>query len=106
MIRHLLDDAQNANGGNLPVILTGDLYTSYASSSSNSGYKHIVNKGFIDAQRNAKVNSNCDLTHGTFHQIGLRQTSRISEDFIFYTNEMQALAFKVLTSKDIDDTSD
>ena len=101
-----INDAQSANGGNLPVILTGDLYTSYSSSSSNSGYKYIVNQGFIDAQRNAKVNSNRDLTHGTFHQIGLLQTGRISEDFIFYTNEMQALAFKVLTSKDINDTSD
>ena len=101
-----INDAQKANGGNLPVILTGDLYTSYASSSANSGYKYIVGQGYIDAQRNAKVNSNRDLTHGTFHQIGLRQTSRISEDFIFYTNQMEALAFKVLTSKDIDDTSD
>ena len=101
-----INDAQSANGGNLPVILTGDLYTSYSSSSSNSGYKYIVNQGFIDAQRNAKVNSNRDLTHGTFHQIGLLQTGRISEDFIFYTNEMQALAFKVLTSKDINNTSD
>lgn len=101
-----INDAQSENGGNLPVILTGDLYTSYASSSSNSGYKYIVSQGLIDAQRNAVVNSNRDLTHGTFHQIGLRQTSRISEDFIFYTKEMQALAFKVLTSKDIDETSD
>ena len=101
-----INDAQNANGGNLPVILTGDLYTSYASSSANSGYKYIVSKGFTDAQRKATVNANNDLAHGTFHQIGLRQTGRISEDFIFYTKEMQALAFKVLTSKDIDDTSD
>ena len=101
-----INDAQSANGGNLPVILTGDLYTAYANSSSNSGYKYIVSKGFTDAQRNAKVNANRDLSHGTFHQIGLRQTGRISEDFIFYTNEMEALAFKVLTSKDIDDVSD
>jgi endonuclease/exonuclease/phosphatase family metal-dependent hydrolase len=101
-----INDAQSKNGGKLPVILTGDLYTSYASSSSASGYKYIVSQGLYDAQRDAKLNANLDIAHGTFHQIGKRQTGRISEDFIFYTKEMSALAFKVLTSKDIDDTSD
>ena len=101
-----INDAQAACGGGLPVILTGDLYTSYSSSSSSSGYKYIVNQGFIDAQRKATLNANQNISHGTFHQIGLKQTHRISEDFIFYTNEMHALMFKVLTSKDIDDTSD
>lgn len=101
-------DFQAASGSakELPVILTGDLYTSAASSSANSGYKYIAAQGYIDSQRKALVNANNNITHGTFHKIGERQISRISEDFIWVKNDFQALCFKVLTSKDIDDTSD
>lgn len=98
--------AKYGEGKLLPVILTGDLYTGYTSSSANSGYKYLVSQGLKDAQRTALVNANNNISHGTFHNIGERQTTRISEDFVWYTDEMQALAFKVLTSKDIDDTSD
>lgn len=101
-------DAQNTygEGKTLPVILTGDLYTGFTSTSANSGYKYLVKQGFIDSQRYALVNANSNDGHGTFHTIGVRQINRISEDFVWYTSEMQSLAFKVLTSKDIDETSD
>ncbi|MBE6668765.1 MAG: hypothetical protein E7601_01020 [Ruminococcaceae bacterium] len=103
-----INDAQKASGSTevIPVILTGDLYTSAASSSANSGYKYIASQGYIDSQRKALVNANNNISHGTFHKIGERQISRISEDFIWHTDKLQALCFKVLTSSDIDDTSD
>lgn len=94
------------NGGSLPVILTGDMYTGYTSSSANSGYKYLAAQGYIDSQRNALVNANNNISHGTFHTVGVRQTTRISEDFVWHTSELQALCFKVLTSQEIDDTSD
>jgi len=93
-------------GKKLPVILTGDLYTGFTSTSSNSGYKYLVAQGYIDSQRYARVNANSNDGHGTFHTIGVRQINRISEDFVWYTEEMESLCFKVLTSKDIDETSD
>jgi len=99
-------DAQAAIGGGLPVILTGDMYTGYTSSSSNSGYKYLAGQGYIDSQRTATVNANNNISHGTFHNVGVRQTTRISEDFIWHTSDMKALCFKVLTSQEIDDTSD
>jgi endonuclease/exonuclease/phosphatase family metal-dependent hydrolase len=98
-------DAQSAFASPIPVILTGDLYTSY-SSGSGSGYSYITSQGYIDAQRNAAVNANRNTTYGTFHKIGERQSNRISEDFIFYTNEFSALCFKVLSNKISDDASD
>lgn len=101
-------DAQWASGSAvpLPVILTGDMYTGYTSSSANSGYKYLVAQGYIDSQRTANVNANQNISHGTFHDIGVRQTTRISEDFVWHTDDITALCFKVLTSQDIDDTSD
>ncbi|MBR6681163.1 MAG: hypothetical protein IKL59_07885 [Clostridia bacterium] len=101
-------DAQWASGSAtpLPVILTGDMYTGYTSSSANSGYKYLVAQGYIDSQRTATVNANQNISHGTFHDIGVRQTTRISEDFVWHTDDITALCFKVLTSQDIDDTSD
>ena len=101
-------DAQRASGSSqpLPVILTGDMYTGYTSSSANSGYKYLVAQGYIDSQRTAKVNANENISHGTFHDIGVRQTTRISEDFVWHSAGIEALCFKVLTSREIDDTSD
>ena len=93
-------------GQQLPVILTGDLYTSYSSESQNSAYRYLVNNGYTDAQRHADFNANGNITHGTFHKIGTRQQNRISEDFIFYTAPIRVLRFKVLASKITDDTSD
>ncbi len=100
-------DAQATSGisERLPVILTGDMYTSYSTSTS-TGYGYIASQGYKDAQRTAAVNANNNITHGTFHTIGQRQTTRISEDFVWYTPQLEALCFKVLTSKDLDDTSD
>ena len=99
-------DAQAAYSSPLPVILTGDLYTSYNQSSPDSGYKFIAAAGYKDAQRAATVNANRNDGHGTFHNIGERQTNRISEDFIWYTDGFKALCFKVLANKISDDASD
>lgn len=99
-------DAQSAYASPLPVILTGDMYTSFNSSSSNSGYNYLVANGYLDAQHKALVNANRSTSYGTFHKIGERETNRISEDFVWYTKEMQALCFKVLSNKISDDASD
>jgi endonuclease/exonuclease/phosphatase family metal-dependent hydrolase len=99
-------DAQAAFSTPLPVILTGDMYTSFNSSSSNSGYNYLASNGYKDAQRYALVNANRNTSYGTFHNIGERQSNRISEDFVWYTKEMQALCFKVLSNKISDDASD
>ena len=98
-------DFRAAHGSDLPIILTGDMYTSYSSGSS-SGYNYIASQGYLDAQRKAAVNANKNTSYGTFHKIGERQSNRISEDFVWYTSEMQALAFKVLANKISDDASD
>ncbi len=99
-------DAQAAFSTPLPVILTGDMYTSFNSSSSDSGYNYLAAKGYLDAQRKALVNANKNTAYGTFHKIGERQSNRISEDFVWYTSEMQALVFKVLSNNISDDASD
>ena len=101
-----VEDAQAAPGTPVPVILTGDMYTSFNSSSSNSGYNYLAASGYKDAQRYALVNANKNTSYGTFHKIGERQTNRISEDFVWYTEEIQALCFKVLANKISDDASD
>ncbi|MBE6634153.1 MAG: hypothetical protein E7620_07435 [Ruminococcaceae bacterium] len=101
-------DAQAASGSAepLPVILTGDLYTGYTSKSANSGYKYLVSQGYVDSQRTAAMNGNNNIAHGTFHTVGVRQTERISEDFVWHTDQFEALAFKVLANQETDDTSD
>ncbi|MBQ4139796.1 MAG: hypothetical protein IJD70_00525 [Clostridia bacterium] len=101
-----ISEAKAAHGTSLPVILTGDLYTSYDQSSQGSGYKYIESAGYKDAQRTAAVNANRNTSQGTFHKIGERQTNRISEDFIWYTNGFKALCFKVLANQVTDDASD
>lgn len=101
-----IKDAQSAFSSPLPVILTGDLYTSFNSPSADSGYNYISAQGYLDAQRKALVNCNKNTAYGTFHKIGERQSNRISEDFVWYTDEMQALAFKVLSNEISDDASD
>ncbi len=99
-------DAQAAYSSPLPVILTGDLYTGINYASVDSGYSYISSQGYLDAQIKALVNANKNTSYGTFHKIGERQTNRISEDFVWYTSEMQALVFKVLANKISDDASD
>jgi len=104
--REQLAAVADASDSSLPVILTGDMYTSFNSSSSNSGYNYLAASGYKDAQRYALVNANKNTSYGTFHKIGERQTNRISEDFVWYTEEIQALCFKVLANKISDDASD
>ncbi|MBO5702005.1 MAG: hypothetical protein J6S71_06165 [Clostridia bacterium] len=99
-------DAQAAFSSPLPVILTGDHYTSYNQSSPDSGYKYIASAGYKDAQQTADFIANKVGIHGTFHKIGERQTNRISEDFVWYTDGIKALCFKVLANKISDDASD
>lgn len=104
--REQLAAVADASDSTLSVILTGDMYTSFNSSSSNSGYNYLAASGYKDAQRYALVNANKNTSYGTFHKIGERQTNRISEDFVWYTEEIQALCFKVLANKISDDASD
>jgi len=104
--REQLAAVADASSAPLPVILTGDMYTSLSSSSANSGYNYIAANGYKDAQRYALVNANKNTSYGTFHKIGERQSNRISEDFVWYTEEIQALCFKVLSNKISDDASD
>ena len=99
-------DAKAAHGKDLPVILTGDLYTSYNQSSQNSGYKYLVSAGYRDAQQTADYIANKTKIHGTFHSIGERESNRISEDFVWYTDGIGALCFKVLVNNISDDASD
>jgi hypothetical protein len=99
-------DAQAAFASPLPVILTDDHYTSYNQSSQESGYKYISAAGYKDAQRSASLNANRNDGHGTFHGIGERETNRISEDFVWYSEGFKALAFKVVANKISDDASD
>lgn len=104
--REQLAAIADASDSSLPVILTGDLYTSFNSSSSNSGYNYLAASGYKDAQRYALVNANKNTSYGTFHKIGERETNRISEDFIWCKGELQALCFKVLANNISDDASD
>ena len=99
-------DAQAAYSSPLPVILTGDLYTGRTQSSPDSAYKYLVASGYTDSQQSALVNGNKNTSHGTFHTIGKRETNRISEDFVWYTDGFEALAFKVVANKISDDASD
>ena len=99
-------DAQAAYSSPLPVILTGDLYTGRTQSSPDSAYKYLVASGYTDSQQSAPVNGNKNTSHGTFHKIGTREINRISEDFVWYTDGLEALAFKVVANKISDDASD
>lgn len=101
-------DAQALYGRDsaLPVILTGDMYVGQVHTSPDSGYKYLAANGYYDAQRTAKLNANENIQHGTFHVIGEIQTARLSEDFVWYTDEIEALAFKVIATQDTADTSD
>ena len=89
----------------IPTIVTGDMYTSYTTKTAN-GYKAWADAGYVDSQRIASVNANGNITHGTFHDGGVRQITRISEDFIWTKNNITVCRFKVLTSEAIDDASD
>lgn len=104
--REQLAAVADASDSSLPVILTGDMYTSFSSSSSNSGYNYLASNGYKDAQRYALVNANKSTSYGTFHKIGERQTNRISEDFVWCKGDISALCFKVLANKISDDASD
>lgn len=93
---------------NVPTILTGDMFTV----KGRAAYKYHEAQGYMDAQQTALVKCNFsargDLikTHGTFHDVGTRQTSRAAEDFVWYDSSFEALQFKVIASELSDRTSD
>lgn len=113
-----VDDAKSAAECNedTPIILTGDMYTfvNHSADTSGAGYRYLQNAGYSDAQISASVNANdprgCidsdNTKHGTFHDVGVHQITRASEDFIWTKNGVSALIFKVLTSREAEDTSD
>ena len=92
----------------LPTIITGDMFTCY----NRAGYNYHVSKGFFDSQREAP--EQCNITyrgdvisaHATFHTIGMRETGRIAEDFVWYNDKLESLKFKVIASTITDKTSD
>ena len=103
-------DAQAASGSSetLPTIITGDMFTT----KGRVGYNYHVSKGFFDAQQSAAVNCNVSVrgdvmrNHTTFHTVGMRQTDRAAEDFVWYNASFSALQFKVIASELTDKTSD
>ena len=111
-------DAREAAGCNedTPIILTGDMYTyvNHSANTSEAGYRYLQNEGYIDSQTAALINANdpqgCidsdNTKHGTFHDVGVHQITRASEDFIWTKNGVSALIFKVLTSREMEDASD
>ena len=105
-----LRDAQAASGSSLalPIIVTGDMYTfvNHSDGAYGSGYYYWQSNGFSDAQVTAKMNANNNKLHGTFHDIGIAETERASEDFIWYNDGFEALKFKVLVDTEITNSSD
>ncbi|MBR6680188.1 MAG: hypothetical protein IKL59_02900 [Clostridia bacterium] len=104
-------DAQAASGSEeaLPTIITGDMFTV----KGKAGYKYHLERGFGDSQQSALIKCNIStygdviVSHATFHTVGVRQTSRAAEDFVWYsTAHFEALQFKVIASELTDRTSD
>ena len=92
----------------VPTILTGDMFTV----KGRAGYKYHEAQGFSDSQQTALIKCNFSArgdiikTHGTFHDVGVRQSSRAAEDFVWYNSSFEALQFKVIASELSDRTSD
>lgn len=111
-IDHLnaIKDAQAASGSSttLPTILTGDMYTfiNHSGGAYGSGYYHLQSNGYKDSQVTAQINANNNTLHGTFHDIGVKETERASEDFVWYNDGFEALKFKVLVDDEITNSSD
>ena len=94
---------QSGSSESLPVILSGDLWMSRG----KGAYKYFTDAGYKDAQREATVNDNNNITHSTFHDYGVLQpTGRAITDFIMYNDGMKPLKFKVITSVEAIDSSD
>ena len=92
----------------VPTIITGDLFTT----KGGAAYNYHVNQGFLDSQQNTLAKWNLTArgdviqTHGTFHTVGVRHTSRAAEDFVWYNSAFESLQFKVIASELSDRTSD
>ena len=86
----------------LPAILSGDIWMSRGKGS----YKYFTDAGYMDAQREAIVNANGNISHGTFHEYGKLVATGGIPDRMMYTAGLTALQFKVITSKSAMDSSD
>ena len=108
--------AASESADNIPIILTGDMYTfvNQGADIGGAGYYYLQGKGYSDAQVSALLNANAadgcidsdNKTHGTVHDIGTKQVQGASEDLIWTNSGFAALKFKVLTTKEVQDTSD
>ena len=98
--------AQSLSGESeaLPAIITGDLFTHVGCTSG--GYYEFIKAGYSDAQRDAKVNCNGDITFSTFHRPGRYQPRWVSIDLVFGNSGVEPLSFKVITSQEALDVSD
>jgi endonuclease/exonuclease/phosphatase family metal-dependent hydrolase len=100
----------SGSGTTLPTILTGDMYTyvNHSASSAGAGYRYLDSHGYDDSQVSAVINCNTvnGTLHGTFHDIGIVETDRASEDFVWYNDGFEALKFKVLVDTEITNSSD
>ena len=89
------------------VILLGDMFTWANRSGGKAGYNYLAGKGYKDSQVTAVLNCNGNTKHGTFHDpMNASNTSRASEDFVWYTSELKALKFGVITTPEATNTSD
>lgn len=99
------------NADNIPIILTGDMYTyvNKDAEANGAGYRYIQSNGYLDAQVSALINANLadgcigldNTKHGTVHDVGVNNAQGASEDLIWINNGFSALKFKVLTTKEM-----
>ena len=104
------------NGDTLPVILTGDMYTyvNQSAETNGAGYYFLMGQGYSDAQVSALINANApdgcidldNTKHGTVHDVGVMQLQGAGEDLIWLNSGFSALKFKVLTFKEVQNSSD
>lgn len=94
--------AQSGSSEALPTILSGDLWMAIG----KGAYKYFTDAGYKDAQREALVNDNNNIGHGTFHDYGKFEPHRSITDRIMYSAGMVPLKFKVITSLEALDSSD
>lgn len=100
----LMKQVQKVSGSTtlIPEIFSGDLYMYYG----NVGYNVVPAAGYKDAQRDALVNANNDISHGTFHEFGKCEPGRAEIDLVFYNAGFEALKHKVVVMQPALDSSD
>lgn len=88
----------------LPTIITGDLFTHIGC--AKGGYNAFIDAGYSDAQREAEINCNGDITYSTYHRTGKYHPRWASIDLVMCNARIKALKFKVITSQEALDVSD